>query len=221
MSEDSSVQVKAAAFFSQYPKRQYPKGQIIVFADEHPSNIFYLAEGKVRQYNLSYRDDEITLNVFKPHAFFAMGWAINKSKNQFFFKAETNSSLHVVPAKDALKFLKDNPDVMLDLLSRLYRGMDGLLGRMSQLMAGTARTRLIYELLIEAERFGTKSGQSIVLSINETDLASRTGLSRETISREISKLRGENVAHVEAGSIKITDITKLSDKLSNNYTGKD
>ena len=43
--------------------------------------------------------------------------------------------------------LQANPDVVYDLLTRLYRGLDGLLGRMSQLMAGSAKSRLMYELL--------------------------------------------------------------------------
>ena len=43
---------------------------------------------------------------------------------------------------------------MYDGLSRLYTGMEGLLGRIVQLMSGGARSRLLYELAVKCRRFG-------------------------------------------------------------------
>ena len=54
--------------FSQFPRREYPKGQILVFANENPDNIFYIVEGRVRKYDISYRGDEVIINIFKPPA---------------------------------------------------------------------------------------------------------------------------------------------------------
>ncbi len=116
-----------------------------------------------------------------------------------------------MPVENALTFLKDNPDVMLDLLSRLYRGMDGLLGRMVHLMSGTARSRLLYELIVESRRFGEKqSDKTIKLSINEVDLASRTGLSRETVSREMTKLKDKGLIKLVSKAIYVKDVDLLT-----------
>lgn len=83
--------------------------------------------------------------------------------------------------------------MLYDLLSRVYRGVDGLLGRLTHLMASSARTRLVYELVVEGERFGTeREDGAITLDINEKDLGARAGLSRETVSREAHKLKNEN-----------------------------
>ncbi|HSW37537.1 MAG TPA: hypothetical protein VLG37_04195 [Candidatus Saccharimonadales bacterium] len=40
---------KVDQYFSKYPYRSYPRGQILVFADENPEHIFYLVKGKVRK----------------------------------------------------------------------------------------------------------------------------------------------------------------------------
>src|SRR5690606_15985273 len=112
------------------------------------------------------------------------------------------------PATEVVEFVKSNPDVLFDLLLRLYRGMDGLLGRMVQLMSGSARERLIYELLVEARRFGTElPDKSIALTVNEKELGARAGLSRETVSREIHKLKDENLAYVKGKEIILKDLT--------------
>ena len=152
------------------------------------------------------------MNVFKPPAFFPMSWAINNSPNKYFYKAETDTELHIVPTGDALIFIKDNPDVMLDLLSRLYKGMDGLLGRMVHLMSGSAKSRLLYELVIESRRFGKKNADgSIQLSVSEGDLAGRTGLSRETVSREIHKLKNQDLVSLKHSGIIVKDIAAIEE----------
>lgn len=207
----SSVADKIHQQFSQYPKRVYPKGQIIVFANENPEYIFYLTSGRVRQYDISYRGDEIIVNIFKPPAFFAMSWAINHTPNSYFYKTEAKTELHIIPLDDALNFLKANPDVTLDLLSRVYRGVEGLLGRVVHLMSGTAKSRLVYELLIECRRFGEPQadGSYILKGTNEGDFAARSGLARETISREIHKLQEQGWVKVSKRGIVVSDIKTL------------
>ncbi len=209
-----SVSDKIQRHFSQYPKRSYPKGQILVFADESPAHIFYIVKGRVRKYDISYRGDEVIVNIFKPPAFFPMSWAINRSPNRYYYKTETETELHVVPVDDALDFVKDNPDVMLDLLSRIYRGMDGLLGRIVHLMSGSAKSRLLYELIIECRRFGSKqSNGSYKLPASEVDLAARSGLSRETVSREMHKLKADGLATVNSQGITVKNLEDLEKKL--------
>lgn len=210
----SEVADKVQKHFTKYPKHTYPKGQILVFADESPDHIFYIVKGRVRKYDVSYRGDEVIVNLFKPPAFFPMSWAINRTPNNYFYKTETESEVHIVPTEDALEFLKANPDVMLDLLSRIYKGMDGLLGRVVHLMSGTARSRVIYELIIECRRFGeqTKDG-GYKLGISEVDLAARSGLSRETISREVHKLKESGWVEVTTSSIIVKNMTELEKAL--------
>lgn len=212
---NTDVQQKIDRYFSKYPQRTYPKGQILVFADENPEHIFYIVKGRVRKYDVSYRGDEVIVNLFKPPAFFPMSWAINRTPNKYFYKTELETVIHLVPTSDALKFLKDNPDVTLDLLGRVYRGTESLLGRLVHLMSGTAQSRLIYEMIVECTRFGEKNKDgSYSLSVNEVELAARSGLSRETVSREMHKLKAKKIVTVTTKGITVTDFAALEKTLS-------
>lgn len=210
----SSVNDKIHEYFSKYPQRSYPKGQILVFADESPEHIYYIQSGKVRKYGITYRGDEVIVNIFKPPAFFPMSWALNRTPNKYFYKTEAETVVHIVPADEALQFLKDNPDVTLDLLSRIYRGMDGLLGRIVHLMSGTAKSRLIYELIIEARRFGKQQKDgSYLLNVSELDLAARAGMSRETVSREMRKLKELKLISLDSQKMIVKDLAGLEKAL--------
>lgn len=211
---DSKVADKVKAFFEAYPKRTYSKDQIIVFGGESPDKVFYIVAGKISQYDISYRGEEIVINVYKPPAFFPMTWAINGPANPYFFKADEESTVYVAPPTEVVAFIKDNPDVMFDLLSRLYRGVDGVLARMVHLMGGSARSRLMYEILIESRRFGKKMPDHTVhITLHEGDLASRSGLARETVNREIRHLKDKGIISVKDGKIIVKDMHSLEDQL--------
>jgi len=205
----SNAADKSKKYFSTFPKRTYPKGQIIILAEEEPEAIYYIVDGKVRSYDLSYRGDEVVMNIFKPQSFFPMSWAINRTPNKYFYKTEEETTVHVIPAKVVVEFVQKNPEVMFDLLSRLYYGLDGLLGRMVHLMSGTARSRVLYELIIECRRFGVQTTNGYELDVSEVDLAARSGLSRETVSREIGKLKQQNFLALKGGKVHITQFKKL------------
>ncbi len=205
---------KIDEFFSRFPERTYPKGQILIFADENPEYIFYITSGKVIAYDISYRGDEVITNIFKQPAFFPMAWAINRTPNRYFYKTDAATTLRIAPIEETLNFLKANPDVTLDLLGRVYRGMDGILGRLVHLMSGTAKSRLLYELLIECRRFGDiKSDGSCVLTITEQAIAMRAGLSRETVSREMRKIKDAGLVSLDKNSLTIHNVAAIESDL--------
>jgi CRP-like cAMP-binding protein len=207
---DPAIAQKIDTYFSQYPKREYPKGQILVFAGEEPEHVYYTVSGKIRMYAMSYRGDEVIVNIFKHPAFFPMSWALNNTPNAYFYKTEETTVLRVIPRADAVAFLEQNPDVALDLLRRVYNGMDGLLGRVVHLMSRSAKNRLLYELIIECARFGVEQPDGgYQLTVNESDLAARSGMSRETVSREFSKLKDQGWVTAAGKGIVVRDLAAL------------
>jgi CRP-like cAMP-binding protein len=211
---DEIITNKIEDFFSTFRLRKYEKGQILILNGDETIYIYHLVSGKVKEYDVTYRGDEIILNIFKPPAFFPMSLALNKVPNPYIYEAETDIEVHQVPAGDAIQFLKDNPDVVLDLLSRVYRGVDGMLGRMAALMSGSAKSRLMYELILEARRFSKKQNNgSYILDVNERDIGARAGLSRETVSREMRKLKNDGLVSVSPPHIIINNLDELELKL--------
>lgn len=211
---DKTVANKIDAFFNQYRLRKYARGQVLILNGDQTDYVYRLVSGRVKQYDVTYRGNEIILNLFRPPAFFPMSLAINKTENPYIYEAETEIEIRQAPAGEVVAFVKANPDVMYDLLSRVYHGLDGILGRVVHLMAGSARSRLMYELLTEARRFGTmREDGSCSLTIAEKELGARAGMSRETVSREIHKLKAEDLIRIRSKDLLITNVAELEKKL--------
>ena len=197
-------------FFTQYPIRTFDKRQLLIQAESEIEHVFYMVEGRVSQYDITPSGNEVAVNVFKPGAFFPMSSAINNTPNHYFFEASVKTVVHAVPVADAVQFLKDNPDILFDLLARVYRGVDGILRRMAHLMGGDAKTRLLFELLNAAYRFGEpqKDG-SVIVALKEGDLARHSGLARETVNRNIQALKAAGLLTITHNGITVNDLEKL------------
>lgn len=210
---DDVISKKLDEFFEPYPVKNYQKGQILVYGGDNPSGIFRLLNGHVRQYDISANGDEIVVNMYKAPAFFPVNWAINQTPNNYFYETTTAASLRIAPVEATIKFLKANPDVVYDLLARMSSGVEGVLRRMTYLMKGSAQERTVLELLNVSQRFGTKYKAGSMVSITENELAALSGLTRETISRELRKLQARDLVTVNNNHVIIKDVARLDEEL--------
>lgn len=199
--------------FRRHPVKRYKRGQVLLLSGEFPSRVFYLLEGTVKQYDVSYRGDEIVVNVFRPGAFFPMLYVLTSLPNPYCLEAETDITIIDAPASEVYGYLQSHSEVALELLATVYRGVDNMLRRMTHLLGGSTNGRIIYELLIEVRRFGHQTTDGAYhLGITESDLAARVGLSRETVSREISKMKRAGLLR-SGPHIVVQDYHQLEAKL--------
>jgi len=191
-----------ALFFSSYKPLTFQKGaQLLQPSTLTLPPITYIVEGYIVEYAISSTGTKTIINTYKQGAFFPASAAVNKTPNKYYFEAGADTVVRQAAPTDVDAFLLDNPAVTYDLLQRLYRGIDGLTGRIERLLGADASARLLYELTIQADRFGVQSVDGITLTITETELAEHTGLARETVSRELKKLKTNKILSLSRGKI--------------------
>ena len=143
---DDVIRQKISTFFAEYPIKHFDKGQLLIQAYESPAGIYHMLEGQVRQYDVSAQGNEIVVNIFKPPAFFPMAWAITGMPNRYFFDAAMPVEAHLAPPDSVVAFLKQNPDVLFDLLSRLYSGVEGI-----DYMSLRGPAGVIYDIVVDPD----------------------------------------------------------------------
>lgn len=209
---DKKIIGKVEKFFKKYKRKTYKKGEILIRADDDPPGVFYLEEGLVKKYIISKKGDELTLSIFKPTLFFPIGWALNNSKNNYFYEAMAPSTVWLAAEDRFIEFIKNEPDVLFELIKRIHR--DGLLTRTTYLMAGNAYTRLVAEIHTSIRRFGEEENGQGMVAITEKDLASMTGMTRETVSREIKVLKEKGLVQFSRSRLVVRNIKKFEKEMS-------
>ncbi|HSX07391.1 MAG TPA: Crp/Fnr family transcriptional regulator [Candidatus Saccharimonadales bacterium] len=203
----------ARSFFTAYPKQTFQKGEILIQAGDQLEHVFYLLEGYVNQYDITLNGNIVIVNVFRPGAFFPMASAINHTANHYFYEAASPVVVHKAPPEETVDFLKTHPDVTFNLLARVYKGVDGVLRRMTYLMASDAKGRLRFELLNAASRYGEhRADGTIFVPITESDIGHYSGLARETVSRQLQFLKRRGIIRMVRNGVVIESLQQLQDE---------
>lgn len=179
----------------------YKKGEVFVQAGDI-SPAYFIARGLVTQYDIAKNGSKLVVNIYKPGSFISLASILNNLPSAFFFEAIESTTVHTAPSNEVVQFLQNNPDVVYDALARVTRGSNGLMLRLARAMEGNAEGRILQELLIMQSRF---SGSDEVISTTDTELAARTGLARETVSRTLKKLNAEGIVRSSRGKVTLPD----------------
>lgn len=167
----------------------YQKGHVLARPGTVQETGYIIVSGLVRQYDIRENGTDITLNLYKPGSIISLPWILTEAPNTSFFECVSACVLLPLPTATLRHAFHSNSDLTLATLTRLARGIDGMLQRLAAHSSNDASYRLLTELTVEAARFGTTHQYGTQVTITPSELAARTGLSRETVSRQLSHLQ--------------------------------
>ncbi len=202
---------KVKSFFSCYPLKQLSKGMVFIQANQSPEAVFYLKRGYVKQYAVCPEGRECAVNIFKPGSFFPMLCALGQVKNRYYYKTLSQVELYEAPKAAAVAFVKQNPDVLTNLTQRLMSGLDGVLKLTEQIMHNDSYRKLVFFLILLAERFGKQINNKVLIDVQLThqDIAAFIGAIRGTVTTQIKKLRQNRLIEYNNRKILIKSLPLL------------
>lgn len=207
MPKKKNIADQLKSFFSKYPTHSYLEGQTLVAAGEQPQGIYFLESGIVRQFVLSEEGDELTMHLYFPGSFFPLTWGINNEIPNFTLQAHTQTTVRIAPQRDIQKFLKNKPEVLFNLCSRLLYGMSGLTKRIEIISLKDAAARVSAMLTYFSKHMGEKiddnTSVKIRIPFTHEEISTFTGLTRERVSIEMKKLMDKKFINYHRGSITI------------------
>lgn len=198
-------------FFDQYRSFEYKVNETVIQPGDELTTIFFLETGYVSQQVISENGEDFILNIFKPGSYFPISLALQGDKNEYFYEALTNIKVKKAPIKEVLFFLKNNPEAMEELLLRLSAGLNMLANKTEALVFGGAGRKVAATLYFTAQRFGKiKDNLTIIdFPLTHKRIAAMTGVTRETVSIEMSKLKKEAIISYKGKQVSILDLKKL------------
>jgi CRP-like cAMP-binding protein len=134
----------------------------------------------------------------------------------YYYQASSDLEVYQAPEEDVLALIKSDVDLLLAFLGQSHLALERTANKMNRLMSGNARDLIIFDLLTEVRANGKVDPEGrYVVSISEQELGARAGLTRETVSREINKLKDLDLLKTNRGRIILTDIMALESRLQN------
>jgi CRP-like cAMP-binding protein len=218
----SAAELRALELFcKQFKLRTYKKGQILLDEDDEPEDIFCLVKGYIREFYLLESGNELTVYMLSPISYFPTSLILNMKLNAFCYETITNCIVIKIPKNKIDSFLKDKQEIVSKLMRKLLSEYAENLDRFEGLIFGDSHQKIIAVLLYLAKHFGEKSRKIIVIPIKLThqDIAALAGVTRETASIAMGRLKYQGTVYYYNGIITVSNINKLKKELSSSFMG--
>lgn len=207
-------------FLKNHSLRVYKKGQIILFQGEAPRYVYIVQRGVVKTYNIDYDGREQFINLENSHNAFPKLWIWGRDlKSQYYYEALSDCYLYTIPRDEYITFVKSNIRYLMKELDSVLADYEGSSLRLNALLYTRASDKVahIFHYLIEDHSAPTKDNiVTLNLKLTHQNLASLTGLTRETVSNELSKLKAQGVISYRPSQYKI-NLKKLNDVLRKEF----
>jgi len=214
--KEAAVTTQLLIFFSQFKKVSFKAGEVLFPAGTQVTSILYLESGVIKQSSTSAKGKEVVITHYKTGSFFPLIWALHLKPIPFDLIAVTEGYGWKAPATEVISFLKQNAEVTFDLMVRLLSGLEGMSHKVESALQATAAQRVAQALVMLASRFGDDEGEvykdkrNIKMSLTHQELANLTGLSRETVSRELKFLKDEGLLSLKNDRFTILKFEDLT-----------
>jgi CRP-like cAMP-binding protein len=165
---------------------KYRKGEIILRPYDDPPYIYAIQAGYVKLYSIDSKGEQNILVIYGPGDIFPFSWIIDKVRPSVYYQAISPCEVTLLPQEVFNSRVKSTVDISIAVMRKILQQFYVISSRLNNLELKYARERLAYRLLMLAARFGS----TIILPhITQQDLAGTINMTRENVSREISRLQ--------------------------------
>jgi CRP/FNR family transcriptional regulator, cyclic AMP receptor protein len=186
--------------------REYDQKSFLYTPHDRIENVFILKEGEVTLYQ-SVDGKKIVLDVLKPGAVFGNIGFDPDSNEKHFAENTQDSYICALPHDYFLQILKKRPDVALRAMKILNKRLSQYEAQIRSLSALQARDRLLATIRL----LNQKEDESILpmilrrpTKITHEKLGHMTGLTRETVTKELKNLQHEGLVNVDKKHIRLS-----------------
>ena len=174
-------------FLNKGKTKTFSKGETIIFEESKGFHVYFILEGEVNVVFFTPSGKKIILSTLQQGTFFGEMAVLDELPRSATVEAKTSCKILELSKNDFLYILQKNPQCTLAILKELCQRLRNANAKIRLLSIPSAEDRLkeYIELL-----WAKAKQQNKPLSLpSHSQIASEIGLSRETVSRTLKKLK--------------------------------
>jgi len=192
-------------FMASCHRRRFPAKSTIIYADDKPNSLYYIASGSVAVMIEEEDGHEIVLSYLNSGDFFGeMGLFNPDTMRSAWVNARSECELYEINYDDFRLMAKDHPEVLFELSSQMavrLRRTSGMVGRLAFMDVAGRIARTLLDLCKEPDAITHPDG--MMVKITRQELGRIVGCSREMAGRVLKNLEAQNLISAKGKSIVV------------------
>jgi CRP-like cAMP-binding protein len=188
------------------------KGAFLFKEGDSGEHVYVIVEGKLKLGTSSGDGRENLLSILGPGEMFGELSLFDPGPRTSTATAVTDVKLLSLGHEKLIPWLRENPEVSLQLLARLAQRLRRTNEAVGDLVFSDVPGRVAKALIDLGERFGKESPEGLYVhhELTQEELAQLVGASRETVNKALADFAGRGWLRLDGRAVLITDLERLS-----------
>ena len=171
--------------------RSYDKGSTVFTLLDTLDGIYIIRSGQLKAYTLT-NGKETVVDIMTEGDIFG-SFTSDNVKSHVYIEATTDVSICNLKTKEFKKIIESDPNVAVAVINDLAKKLQESHKKLSNVTTGNAEDKVLKELQRLCDTKGTERDGFCILrpKLNHQQIADMTGLTRESVSHVLSKLKKE------------------------------
>ena len=187
------------------------KGSILFKEGDDGEHLYVIIDGKLKLGTSSGDGRENLLSILGPGEMFGELSLFDPGPRTSTATAVTDAKLLSLSHEKVIPWLKQNPEVSLQLLTRLSQRLRRTNEAVGDLVFSDVPGRVAKALIDLGDRFGKTTPEGLLVNhdLTQEELAQLVGASRETVNKALADFAGRGWLKLDGRSVLITDVERL------------
>ncbi len=188
------------------------KGSILFKEGDDGEHLYIIIDGKLKLGTSSGDGRENLLSILGPGEMFGELSLFDPGPRTSTATAVTDAKLLSLSHEKVIPWLKQNPEVSLQLLTRLSQRLRRTNEAVGDLVFSDVPGRVAKALIDLGDRFGKTTPEGLLVNhdLTQEELAQLVGASRETVNKALADFAGRGWLKLDGRSVLIADVDRLS-----------
>ena len=202
----------AASLRASMDSVKIAKGSILFKEGDDGEHLYVIIDGKLKLGTSSGDGRENLLSILGPGEMFGELSLFDPGPRTSTATAVTDAKLLSLSHEKVIPWLKQNPEVSLQLLTRLSQRLRRTNEAVGDLVFSDVPGRVAKALIDLGDRFGKTTPEGLLVNhdLTQEELAQLVGASRETVNKALADFAGRGWLKLDGRSVLIADVDRLS-----------
>ena len=191
----------------------FSAGNVIVEHGEQDQSVYFIMYGRVHVLNYSSAGRIVTYSSIAEGGMFGEMAAIDGLPRSAWVCSVNDCMVVKISKEIFLFYLQNNPTFSMAVMRKLSKNLRELDERLVNILSMRAEQRVCVEIISMAKPTSVESGFCCVVEMpTHSNFANLVGLSRETVSRVLSRLRSDGLVKISGNVLDILDRKGLENR---------
>lgn len=194
-------------------QKKYNKGSIIFTEGEPSEGIYFVKKGRIKIYKNASDGKEHIINIMNTGDVFAEACLFSKMPYPASSEAIEDSETLMIKRKDIEELLNMHPEISVEIIKVMAERLIMVSRQIESLALKDAygKTAALIVQLFQSQNKNLENGMEITIDLSRQEMANMVGLTRETLTRAMSKLKNDGLIDIVRNNIIILDIDSIKE----------